>query len=317
MRRRWADDTHRFRRILGIFSIVGLLTGLAPGPLLAAPPDPHGIHLRAGSFDPVREPPPTRRLTARVRYAEGLRGAHLVQFEGPIGGAQRESLEALGIAIGGSLPSRVLEVVMTEAQRRAVARLPDVRWVGPYQDEWKITPRLLDALEAHRAPRRVVLRVSLFASADEEGIAALRALGGRVRSHDRARSFSLVDIELSTARLHALLKEPLVRHVQLVPTRVFHNDRARFHMGLAAIADDTFSSGLDPSLDGFDEASGFRVKYGHTDSGIWTVHPDFQAGISAGRITWEEGSAIDDPGGHGTHTAGSIIGDGSSWNSVP
>jgi hypothetical protein len=211
----------------------------------------------------------------------------------------------------------VLEVVMTEAQRRAVERLPGVRWLGPYQDDWKIAPQLFDALTSESTPRRVALRVSLFSAAGEEGIAALRGLGAHVRSQTRARSFSLVDVELSTARLHALLKLPLVRHVQLVPSRVFHNDRARFHMGLAAIADDTFTSGLDASLDGFDEASGFQVKYGHTDSGIWTVHPDFQAGVSAGRITWEAGSLIEDPGGHGTHTAGSIIGDGSDWNSVP
>jgi serine protease AprX len=314
---RWAGCSRKLLESLGIFSIAFLLTSIAPGPLLAAPPDPRGIHLRAGSFDPVRELPPTRRLPARSRYSDGVRGAHLVQFEGPIGGAQREVLEALGIVIGGSLPSRVLETVMTEAQRRAVERLPEVRWVGPYQDDWKIAARLLDALEADRTPRRVALRVSLFAGADEEGVAALRALGARVRSQDRARSFSLVDIEVSTSRVRALLKVPLVRHVQFVPTRVFHNDRARFHMGLEAIADDTFTSGLDPSLDGFDEASEFRVKYGHSDSGLWSVHPDFQAGVSAGRITWEAGSLIDDVGGHGTHTAGSIIGDGSSWNSVP
>ena len=73
------------------------------------------------------------------------------------------------------------------------------------------------------------------------------------------------------------------------------------------MADDAFASGLDPSLDG--SSGGFQVKYGHTDGGLWDGHPDFQSGIGGGRISFEPGSDTDDFSGHGTHTAGALVGD--------
>jgi hypothetical protein len=207
---------------------------------------------------------------------------------------------------------------MDEALRVRVAALPGVRWVGPYQPSWKISPQLLERFAGGGASsERVSLRVSLFADAGEEGLAQLRGLGARLGHREQARSFSYVEVEISASRLAALAELPLVRHVQLAPERVPLNDRARFLMGLDALADDTFSSGLDPALDGRDDASGFQVKYGHTDGGLWTVHPDFQASITAGWLTLETGSDVTDPSGHGTHTAGSLIGDGGESTLIP
>jgi hypothetical protein len=302
-----------------LVALAALLFLASPAGASPGPPDAHRLHLAAGAFDPLDDPLPTGRLPLRSAYAGDVRGGYAVQFEAPITAADRRALERSGATIGGSLPLRALEVVMNEEQRARVAALPGVRWVGPYQAGWKISPRLLDGLVAGAPARagRVVLRVGLFAGSDEEGIAQLRRHGARILHRVQARAFSLADIEIPVSRLESLLALPLVRHVQSVPARVPHNDRARLHMGLTAVADDTFASGLDPSLDGLDNASGFQVKYGHTDGGIWTVHPDFQDGVTNGRITWETGSDLTDPSGHGTHTAGSLIADGSEWASVP
>jgi hypothetical protein len=283
-------------------------------------PNPRELRLEAGVFDPLRDAPPSRGFAPRARYAAGQRGAYLVQFEDPIRGADRAALESAGALIGGSLPVRGLEVVMDEAQRGRVEALPGVRWVGPYQASWKVSDRLLDGYEAERKssrlPPRVGVRVSLFVGAGEEGLAALRGLGARILNHDRARTFSIADIELPSARFRDLVELPLVRYVQPLPTRIPHNDRARLHTGLANVASDDFSTGLDPSLDGLDESSGFQVKYGHTDGGLWPSHPDFANAVSNGWISFDPGSNEADASGHGTHTAGSLIGDGGSWADV-
>jgi hypothetical protein len=159
--------------------------------------------------------------------------------------------------------------------------------------------------------------VSLYPGDEDEGSKALQKLGASIGREDRRRSYALAEVEIPAARLHALARHPLVRRVSAAPMRVAHNDRARAISGLALIADDTFSSGLDPSLDGHDDGSGFRVKYGHTDSGLWSQHPDFQDGILNGRISFENGSDALDASGHGTHVAGTLVGDGTSWNDLP
>src|SRR5262245_15716573 len=127
-------------------------------------------------------------------------------MERPITGADRLALEDLGATLGGSLPLRSLEAVMTEAQRSRIAALPGVRWVGPYQPGWKIGSRQLDHLLASPLPRkgRVRLRVALFAGADAAGIAQLRGLGARILHREHARAFSLADVEIPAARLEDL-----------------------------------------------------------------------------------------------------------------
>jgi hypothetical protein len=300
--------------------LVALAVSLALAPASASAartaPDPAELRLRAGSFDPLHDPLPSQALPIRRRYPPGVRGGYLVQFERPITQSDREALERLGAVVGGSVPVRALEVVMSESVRPRVEGLAGVRWVGPYQGSWKAAPDLL-AAPARSATAKLALRVSLFAGAGDEGLDALRALGARVLNHQTARSFSVADVEIPAARLRALAELPLVRHVNVTPTAIFHNDRARFLTGLAALADDTFSSGLDPSLDGRDESSGFQLKYGHTDAGLWPGHPDFQAAILDGRMTFEPGADTDDPTGHGTHTAGSLVGDGGDWTTIP
>jgi hypothetical protein len=267
------------------------------------------------AFDPqLTLGPPHPDLPHVSGYEPDVRGAYLVQFERPIGQADRLALENAGASVKGYVPMLALEVVMRGRDRGGVEAIEGVRFVGPVQPSWKIPARLVDA---HGPHGRVRLHVSLYPGDEEEALKALRRLGAAIRREDRRRSYALAEIEIPVAQLHALARHPLVRRVSAAPTRVAHNDRARAISRLALVADDTFSSGLDPSLDGHDDGSGFRVKYGHTDSGLWSQHPDFQDGILSGRISLENGSDALDASGHGTHVAGTLVGDGASWNDVP
>jgi len=287
---------------------------LAMAAQAASAPDAREIRLRAGAFDPLTPGRPSSHLPDRAAYPSGALGAYLVQFEQPIDDAMRSAVEALGVKLGGSVPVQALEALMTEAQRAQVSELPGVRWVGPYQASWKLSPGLLASTAG--APT-AMLRVSLFAGAGETGLVQLRALGATLGPVVTARSFSYVDVEIPAAQVAALADLPLVRFVQRVPVRVPLMDRVRDISGLDAIADATFASGLDPSLDGRDDGSGFQVKYGHTDGGLWTPHPAFQASQLAGWMTWEPGADTADASGHGTHTAGILVGDGTDSDMLP
>jgi hypothetical protein len=298
--------------------LIGLTALLSPAVARASSPDPGSLRLAVGEFDPTRETPSHPGLDHGPDHAPGVRGAYLVQFERPITAEDRAALEDAGATVQGYVPMLALEVLMRGSSRRTVARLPGVRFVGPYQASYKVSRRLLDAAGAQPDPAEpMALRVSLFPGAAESGLEQVRGLGARVLRFETGRSFALADVEVPAGRVRALARLPLVRHLQGVPTRVPMNDRTRLHNQLSLVADDTFTTGLDPSLDGYDEASGFQVKYGHTDGGLWSQHPDFAAGIAGGSITFElPGADLDDSTGHGTHTAGSLVGDGSTWSSI-
>jgi hypothetical protein len=307
------------RRFGGPAWVLAALVALFAGAAAGAPPTPDASQLRlAGqrAFDPRASQGRAHRALPHLSgHPRGVRGAYLVQFERPITGADRVALEEVGASVKGYVPMLALEVVLRERDRDRIASIPGVRFVGPVQPSWKIPARLFDA---HRAAGETLrLRVSLYPGDEDEGIRALRKLGASIRREERRRSYAMAEIDLPSARLRALARHPLVRRVSAAPKRVPHNDRARAISRLALVADDTFSSGLDPGLDGHDDASGFQVKYGHTDSGLWSAHPDFQDGIEGGRISFEGGSDTLDGSGHGTHTAGTLVGDGSSWEDLP
>ena len=281
---------------------------------LGAGPDPGTIRLKAGSFDPVAAPPSVAAALRIGAYEPGVRGGYLVQFDGPISEVQRAALEGVGAAIKGYVPMMALEVVMTPQVRAKVAQLDGVRWVGVYQPAWKLHPGLEDAMALKNPGEKVLLQVSLFAGEDEPGLGALRRLGANLQKVDRGRSFIMATVEVPAGRLNALAHIPTVRYVEKSYELMALDDRARIRSGMAAIANDTFSAGIDPSLDGNDEGSGFQVKYGHMDTGIYLAHSDF----NTASITMEPGAdSSDTDNGHGTHTSGSIVGDGGQSAGVP
>ncbi len=289
----------------------------APGLAQSGPglPDPATIRLKVAQFDPLKGVPELPQVANIDGLAPGVRGGYLVQFARPITGADRDALEAAGASVKGYVPMMTLEVVMDESARRDVQDLPGVRWVGVYQPAFKLHPGLAEDVAARFQPgEKVRLQISLFPGEEEPGLSQIRGLGARVEQIDRGRSFLVARAEVPAGRLIALAQVPQVRHLELVYEPIPSNDRSRFHTGLEAVANDTFSGGIDPSLDGLDEGSGFRVKYGHKDTGLNIAHPDF----SSASITFEPGAdQSDTDNGHGTHTSGSIVGDGGQWATVP
>jgi hypothetical protein len=301
-----------------------LVAGALALGLLAAPaagfaqdagmPAPGTIRLKVAEFDPVAGVPTLPAAATLDRYPTGVRGGFLVQFQRPITAADRAALEEVGASVKGYVPMMTLEIVMTEDSRAKVATLPGVRWVGIYQPAFKIIPGLPEREASLQPGEKMKLQVSLFAGEEEPAMSDIRGLGARVLKIDRGRSFLVAQIEIPSGRLNSLAGIPQVRFVEEVYKQIALNDRSRVHTGLDDVANDTFTSGLDTSLDGNDEGSGFQVKYGHMDSGLNGGRADF----STADVTFEPGADSSDlDNGHGTHTAGSMVGDGGDYATVP
>ena len=284
------------RKNLFIFMAALLLVALAlllPGGGAAQPAPPAAaapIQLKVATFTPVAgEQPDIPPGLAISEYARSQRGYYIVQFAGPVQRAWKAQVEATGAELLEYIPDYAFKVRMNPGQANRVERLGTVAWVGFYHPAYKISPHLGDA---------ELLRVQLTAAADPAAIsAAVEDLGGAV---ERAAGRSLT-VRLDAGQAPDLARLLEVEWIQAEPEFKLYNNIAReggggmdaytlwntgvFGAGqIAAVAD----TGLDTN-----DAS--------------TVHLDFRGRVVDIVIL---GNLSTDSHGHGTHVAGSVLGNG-------
>jgi hypothetical protein len=260
--------------------------------------------------------PGRRRLTPGPHH-------YLVQFIGPV---KPEWLDAVTGAGGEVVDNRTGFAVVVRADEDAIARvaaLPAVRWTGHLPTESR-----LDVAAAEALPRTrllpLTLTVEFFTSREARAARSqVRRLGFKVATDESSGAVLVLKQPEGTAaqqqrQLDALSQVHGVRSVRRRAINRISNDVATGIMrGGAAIT-------AVPALDGSGEVVGI------CDTGIdvgttTPAHPDFAGRIKATLsypITADFASYITNPGaddgpadldsGHGTHVAGSALGDGTA-----
>jgi hypothetical protein len=264
-------------------------------------------------------------------------GAHhyVVQFIGPIKRGWLARVRATGAQLREPYGGFGYIVRATESQGPRISALRFVLWVGhlPYED--RMAPGLATAGETPSTlPRRRVLpgvyRVEIFDSDDMQRIArAARSLGFKVLSMEpRPRVLSVHTESGITMRRKQLKELSAVHGVRFIRERVLPrlcNNIATTIMANAYAA--LSPSGLKLSGDGEIVAV---CDTGLDTGDAATIHPDFAGRIVAIKsypITPYWNSIISNPGandgpadldsGHGTHVAGSVLGDGAASAAGP
>src|SRR3990172_3879830 len=156
------DEAHRSVNLAWVLVLTAALFGL-PGPNAAGdtgagggeqvadgPGPPLFLQVNGYRFDPLRKMPP---LPAGLRFqaAEADSPYRIVQFEGPITESWRARLEQAGASPLHYLSENAF-VVRAEGGER-LAELPGVRWVGPFEPAYKLSPRLAAADAAGDDPK--------------------------------------------------------------------------------------------------------------------------------------------------------------------
>lgn len=244
---------------------------------------------------------------------------YILQFEGSVRDEWKAALEKHGVILRGYLPDNAF---LAEVEPGAVADLRSVapiRWVGVYRPDYKIQPFLrhvADRIAARRADDvagdaelpRVRVLVQTLAPDDAARVAEdLSRLNASVHTVSPGRRWGLVkaEIEPTHAMLDHLASRADVEWVEEAAPRRLLNDFAvrGDHMNVTNVWN---VHGL----------TGRRQVIGHADTGLdsgalATIHPDFAGRV---RLAIARGRPGDwgDPDGHGTHTAGSILGDGAA-----
>jgi serine protease AprX len=138
----------------------------------------YNIHMKRGVFDP--------KMTAPEFPASELNisgNMHLVQFVCPPLAEFRNELARMGATIQQFIPNNTRIVYMEAGVANAVAALPFVRWVGPFQGNYRLERELLDGLAAGSLPELTHCYVSVFEKGPRQKATLapkLRSLGAQI-----------------------------------------------------------------------------------------------------------------------------------------
>ncbi len=287
------------------------------------------IKLRSLHFDPKSAAltvPAAMRAPVAAATAESY---WIVQFIGPTQTAWCDAIVALGGQIGDYVPDNAFLVSMTPSVQAQVVALDFVRWVGPYQPAFKISPVLMGLrgkLTSATLSTAAIsatgikpatggnLKILLHTVGDEAAVSAeVVRLGGQVLRIDG----TMMRVTLNTTQITALAAHNGVRWIEPIVVNKLVNDVSagimgvqpvRNHHGLdgegqiVAVADTGLDTGVnDATL--HDDFEG-RVSAIHS----WAIPPDYHPWLD--NTSFDDGAADFD--GHGTHVAGSVLGNGAA-----
>ena len=269
------------------------------------------IRFNQVNFDPLRDAQPSKRGAHPV--TEAGQGLSLVQFNAPVKQAWREQLEQAGLRVLQYYPNDTFLVwgaIDTVAETLAQ---PQVRWQGGFLADYKLNPDL-----ARREGRINNVDVHFYNDGNVAGVVeALKALGANVLTHAPAqpdRTFFDAWIQVDADRLEAIANLPQVVALAYASPQGHFDDEMSDQI-LAGNYNPAGQpqTGYAPWLTGFGY-DGTGVIMGVVDSGVDLTHPDLQPRIVGGftfpGCSSPAGGDDNSAGGHGTHVAGIIAGQG-------
>jgi subtilisin family serine protease len=272
------------------------------------------IYLAVGDFDPLQAP-----SSPSLLHTFPGDDHWLVQFERPVSEADKTRLAAAGAQVLGYLPD--FTFLVEAASGSELGSLPGVRWVGAYLPAYRLSPSLLARPTQNLNLVSVVkswlsLSVVTFPAADLDAVAArVEALGGHVLASSQTAWKGKLRVELDSSQLCSLAATAGVQWVEPAPRWQLLNNKAASILSVRPVWDTHHLHGAGQVAavadTGLDQGSVLPA----------TLHDDFEDGCGASRVLHifdriGDGSQ-DVQSGHGTHVAGSLLGNGIRSGSRP
>jgi len=269
------------------------------------------LYLKAGTFDPVREPVPGPSWL----HTPSTHPYYVVQFDGPVLSESVSEVEDLGVILLQYLPDHAFFAKVPKGAVEDLEGTEHVRYVGPIHPAYRIFPGIYKDL---RSDGPMDITFLTWDATRSTTIASLvRADGGRVTQIDH----DLVVASLRPSAIPALVAEAslAIRWVEpwMAPQPINDNDariaNARQNSDGGYISEDGHALwSYNPTTDDFEGFTGQNVTVTVADTGLDTTHPAFSGRIVEYFDYGNDGEK--DNHGHGTHVAGTVLGDG-SWRS--
>ncbi|MDY7080633.1 MAG: S8 family serine peptidase, partial [Chloroflexota bacterium] len=298
------------------------------------------IRLAAGEFDPLADPDPAH-LSGDLRlsaYPGDGTGYYMVQFQGPIATADVDALTAAGVQVFDYIPDFTFVVKMDNAARTTVEKMRQVRWVGLYQPAYRLPSDLLarafddvplSDLDQPGDGRQIADPKALWGDSPAEVIvtvfrgeelapivAQIKGLGGVILDQSQTEWKSKLQVSIPPSHLTDLAGIPGVRWIEEAPRWELANDESADIMGVREVWDTHGLYGNGQTIAVCDTG----LDQGSTSPA--SLHDDFENGSGTSRVVQihelaGDAAPSDVNSGHGTHVAGSVLGNGDLSGATP
>ena len=230
----------------------------------------------------------------------------VVQLNVPVADDTRKLLTDAGAIVRGFFPNNAVLAELTPAALAALENVPQVQAASEFLPADKMQPFLASLFGAYPGEAEIRVTIQTLAPEDAAPVAILvRKAGGAVEGAHAGTRWGMVRAVLPLGAARGLAARGEVQWIEESPPIQHRNDKAAIPAHLNA-TNAWHTWGL----------TGKGQVVGHADSGLdtgklATMHPDFQGRIRA-LIARSRPGDPSDLNGHGTHTAGSILGSGAA-----
>jgi serine protease AprX len=276
------------------------------------------ITINGVSLDPVAQSEGLRAASLESRDASSSNYV-LIQTKGPVSEQQKKQLRDLSVVIHEYVPDDTYLCGYKPTDLAPVRELPFVVWANVYLQGFKVAPSLrpagpaattsIVAESARTSPSRRLREVDVVLHDDvrpnTKRLKKEIAAAARLNPDDVQTGRRKVRLIVQEGQLDALAALDEVHHIEEVPKRQLFNNVARPILNAQVVINGTTYQG---------DGEVIAVADTGLDKGSTTnVHPAFKGRVAKlyalGRTSPDR---TDDPHGHGTHVAGSALGDGTS-----
>lgn len=237
---------------------------------------------------------------AKHAYSNGQTSPYIIVFGGPIEGEIKGQVESMGVNLIAYLPDFSFLALMTPEVAARVQTLNAIEEVMIYQPAYKIHSSLKDEKGNVKGEGEVMVNIVTFESEQANFEKEFKNVRATKVKADKGITVAKMDRKelAKVANMNSVL------FIEEAVENVLFNDLGAGYMDV----DDLWIQGYD----GQGQTVGIADTGLDTGKNDSTMHLDFQGRITAiyalGRTT------ADDPHGHGTHVAGSVLGSGARSN---
>ena len=281
------------------------------------------IRLHKMHFDPLKKVPQIKPgLNMINSYVSGEIGYYIVQFDGPIEDSWKKTLTERGVQLFDYIPDFAFIVRMDSRKEQAVRGLPHVRWLGIHQPSYKISQGALDQMSGKKPGMKVdeiphvLLHISVFPNENINIIKKrITERGGSIIESTTTTWKTKFKIDIRADRIAELPSISGVKWIEPVPEWKLFNNVSTDIINVRSPRNNFGLYGVGQTIGIADTG----LDKGSTNPA--NLHDDFENGAGISRVTAlidrVADGANDVRSGHGTHVAGSVLGNGDLSGSNP